>query len=326
MYGLAESGITDELLFGSSEVMRPLRRQADIIANAGLPVLIEGESGTGKKVFARALHERSSRRSRAFVKISCSSTEDMRALGESMFGKHRASALEAEGEEDAIYSEPLGTILFEDIGELDPNAQSQLASLLQDSQFSGGVAGVQIVCTTKGPLLPRLMSGSLRADLYYTINVLRISLPNLRDRRVDIPVLVSHFLKMYAKVYQRDPGPITQRILDILSAADWPGNIRELENAVKRYVVLGAVEPVFAELQRHVTPVLAGNARDLSLKELRRTAVRDCEYKVILTSLNKNHWNRRRTAQELQISYRSLLYIMEQLGFPKKRHSSNRNI
>lgn len=321
MNGFADRVITDELLFGRSEPMQQLRSQIDSIAESGLPVLIEGESGTGKEVLARAIHARSSRHLRGFVKINCSTTLSLPAL-EGMICGPPSEIPQYEGTPGhARRRETAGTVLFDDIAALDVASQTSVFALLQDARLSGtDVTGGQIVSTTKTSLRPRLESGDFRDDLYYRINVVNLRLPPLRERRVDIPGLAYHFLTVYADAYQRKPEPFSQHLLELFMGADWPGNIRELENTVKRYIIVGRAEPIIADLQKHTPTHLMPNASGaMSLKDLKRSAVRDCEYKVILTSLTRNQWNRRRTARELAISYRSLLYTMEQLGLPKKR-------
>ena len=325
MKGSPEFHITDDLLFGSSESMQHLRGQVDSLAEISLPILIEGESGTGKEVLATAIHLRSSRRAQAFVKISCSADITVPSLDAFVFGSTPdASQMDNTSGEKGIERSQPGTVVFDDIGELDLSVQAKLVTLLQDPRVSGmSAGGVQVMCTTKTPLQPKLESGAFRNDLYYRINVVTLFLPRLRERRIDIPALAFHFLNLYGKAYQRNAAPFSQRLIDLFLAADWPGNIRELENMVKRYIMLGSAEPVIADLQKQMntTPVEAfpGN---LSLKTLRRNAVRDCEYKVILTSLNRNHWNRKTTARELHISYRSLLYTMRQLGLPGKHYAA----
>lgn len=305
--------ITDDLLFGRSEGMQHLRRQVNDIARTGLPVLIEGESGTGKDVLARAIHERSGRRSRGLIKVVCSDTTAIPSLDSVMFGSEMQSA---------------GTVVFDDIGELDSGLQRQLAHVLQDARLTGhGESCIQVLCTTKSDLGAKLAAGSLRDDLYYRLNVVHLMLPPLRERRIDIPALAFHFFKLYAEKYQCYPAPLSQRVLGLLVSADWPGNIRELENAIKRYVALGSAEALIADLRRTTPATLTDQkSGDLSLKALTRNAVRDCEYKAILTSLTQNQWNRRQTARDLHVSYRSLLYRMKQLDFPKKRSMPGRRL
>jgi len=308
MSRLLECSIADDVLFGRSEAMQEIRRQVDNIADCGLPVLIEGESGTGKEVLALAIHARSSRSNRGVVKVKCSEAS-LPELDRVLSG------------DDCMHA---GTIVFDEISELPVSTQAKIVALLEDPRFCGaGDEGIQVLCTTKTTLRPKVDAGAFRDDLYYRINVVNLRLPALRERRVDIPMLAMYFYKAYAAKYQRDPGPFSQHLMDALSRAPWPGNIRQLENAVKRYITLGSVETMVADLQPAAgTTEVAGASRDLSFKALKRNAIRDCEYKVILDSLNRNHWNRHTTALELNISYRSLLYMMQQLGLPRKRSSS----
>jgi len=319
MNRFADGVMTDELLFGRSEPMQQLRSQIDGIADCGLPVLIEGESGTGKEVLARAIHARSSRHTQSFVKINCSTALSLPGLEKLIFG---GASEPDRGDAGSLHSTdlPAGTVLFDDITALDVSSQTSVFALLQDPRLAGTGVGGQIVCTTKTSLRPKLESGAFRDDLYYRINVVNLRLPPLRQRRVDIPALAYHFLAVYADVYDRQPEPFSSHLLELFMGANWPGNIRELENTVKRYIIVGRAEPIMADLQKQtLAPLMPDMLGSMSLKDLKRSAVRDCEYKVILTSLTRNHWNRRRTARELDISYRSLLYTMEQLGLPKKR-------
>jgi len=321
MNGLVESSITDDLLFGSSDVMQQLRQQLNSIADCCLPVLIEGESGTGKDVLARAIHARSARRSRALLNIRCSVAAPLTVFEKIVNGQEPDnSGSDAASRPRNGDCPSIGTVVFDNIGELELSSQSQVVALLQEARFAGiGNDGVQVVCTTRVPLKPKLESGSFREDLYYRINVVNLVLPPLRERRCDIPCLVSHFLTLYGEIYQRESRPFSQSLMGVFVEADWPGNIRELENAVKRYIILGSAEPIIAELRDGASA--AGAATERSLKALKRHAVRDCEYKVILSSLNRNNWNRRQAARELDISYRSLLYAMDQLGLKRKRNA-----
>jgi two-component system, NtrC family, response regulator AtoC len=317
--GPAQYIVPDHILFGQSEQMQQLRQQLNQIAEAGLPVLIEGESGTGKDLLARSIHGRSLRRERAFLKISCCEWNGVPALGEMVFG----NKADQENNENDIGS--IGTILIDDVGELALGLQGTVSVFLQDPRLSGiGIPPLQVISTTRAPLLAKLVSGAFRTDLFYRANVVSLVLPPLRDRRVDIPALSQYFFEQYSAVQQNNVGPLSTRLVDAFIAADWPGNIRELENAVKRYVLFGSVETIIASLQCRNGVPPAPQPPCSSLKELRRNAVRECEYTAILTSLTRNHWNRRKAAQDLHISYRSLLYIMEQHHFPKKREPASR--
>jgi two-component system, NtrC family, response regulator AtoC len=304
-----ELTISEDLLFGSSDAMQHLRCQVEGVIDSGLPVLIEGESGTGKDLLSRFLHARSAQRVREYVRISCSGAN--------------LSSLETVFWGDGLQRRPAGMVVFDDIGELTSSGQAHLLATLQDQRISAN--DVQIVSTSKTPLRRYCESGAFRDDLYYRLNVVNLVLPPLRERRGDIPVLAEHFLATSAAAYRRQPVPFSQQFIDLLMVAEWPGNIRELENLVKRYVITGHAEAVIAEMKKYGSAMRVDDtSAQPSLKEMRRNAVRDCEYEAILSSLNRNHWNRRRTAVDLHISYRSLLYMMEQLGMPKKRSASVR--
>jgi two-component system response regulator AtoC len=299
--------------------MQQLRRRVDNIAFSGEPLVIQGECGTGKELLARAIHRRSPRRLRAFAKINCGLPGAIPAPG---------TLVRNPGEDNAAYtagrssnSPGVGTILFHEVADLDSSAQLALLTLIQDSRLVTGTPdSIQVICTTRRSLRESRDAGLFRDDLYYCINVVGISVPSLRERRTDIPMLVQYFLTLYSEAYKRKVVPFDQHLMDAFVSADWPGNIRELENAVKRYVILGSAESFLSDLKKsEAGPTLTATPGEQSLKEMKRTAVRACEYNVILASLNRNQWNRRKTARELDISYRSLLYMMDQLGLAKKR-------
>jgi DNA-binding NtrC family response regulator len=294
--------VSDELLFGSSEAMQKLRFLVDNVARAVPAVLIEGESGTGKEVLARAIHLRSPRRSRAFVKVACSERRQIPPAGSFRGG--------------AIETTAAGTVLFDEVGELDASGQAEVMELLNEWGSGRTDDDVHIVCTTRAALDTQLASGTFRPDLYDRIAAITLRLPPLRERRVDIPSLAHHFLNVHSELYRRKPEPFSDDLMNVFLTAEWPGNIRELENAVKQYVSSGSAETIIARLEANVYD---DPARTLSLKLLTRNAVRNCEYNAIVATLNRNHWNRRNTAQELHVSYRSLLYLMKQLGLSARR-------
>ena len=297
--------VSDELLFGSSEAMQKLRFLVDNVARAVPAVLIEGESGTGKEVLARAIHLRSPRRSRAFVKVTCSEGRRIPPVESFRGGANETTAA--------------GTVLFDEVGELDASGQAEVMDLLNEWGSGRTDDDVHIVCTTRVALDAQLASGTFRKDLYDRIAVTRLRLPPLRERRVDIPMLARHFLNVHSELYRRKPEPFSDDLMNVFLKAEWPGNIRELENAVKQYVNSGSAETIIAGLEANVYEDATRTAGTLSLKLLTRNAVRNCEYNAIVATLNRNHWNRRHTAQELHVSYRSLLYLMKQLGLSASR-------
>jgi DNA-binding NtrC family response regulator len=304
----------DHLLFGSSEPMQALRERVLKIADAIVPVLIQGESGVGKERLAEYIHRHSSRRDRQFLKINCSGDADLTAF------ERLDSWSTLEPPATSKITEQVGTILLDNVGELRLAQQVQVVAFL-DSRI---VEQVQLICISNVPLELHLRDGNFREDLYHRINVIKLHMPSLRERRVDIPLLALQFLQQYSTFYERSIQPFSSRLMQLLLVADWPGNLRQLEGVVKQYVLLGSEESVIADLQKQTTLSEAYTDRARSLKALRREARKDCDYKAILVSLSRNRWNRRQTARELQISYRSLLDTMRELGLPaKRRHDSS---
>jgi len=200
--------------------------------------------------------------------------------------------------------------------------------LLQDGQFcrigaqEDKKVEVRIVCATNRILEAEIESGTFRQDLFYRINVVNLQLPPLRDRRGDVEDLINYFLEYYNRKYNCRARPLSTELVGVLQKYHWPGNIRELENMMKRYVILGSEEVITSELVAHepesFNPELDFDG-PISLKKLTRQAVRDLERKVILKVLQANHWNRKRAARALSISYRALLYKIREAGLPPNR-------
>jgi two-component system response regulator AtoC len=217
-----------------------------------------------------------------------------------------------------------GTLFLDEISELDMGLQAKLLQLLQDGQFSRIGAKedkrveVRVVCATNRNLDKEIETGAFRLDLFYRINVLGMHLPPLRERREDIPDLVDYFLQIHGVMFKCTPPPISSGLMQALKACDWPGNIRQLENSVKRYVILGSEEEVTRDLVESC-PVSTFEPQiptdgPISLKKITQQAVTELERKVILRTLQAHHWNRKRAARALSISYRSLLYKIREAG------------
>lgn len=291
---------------GLCPAMQSLESVIAEIARTNIPVLFSGESGTGKAIYAQQLHRLSGREEHAFARVTCA------ALNASTF----ASELDAHTNGRASN----GTILFDEVTELDPACQRNLLYALPDGEANPrpGTLQARIVSTTSRNLDEEMRAGRFRADLYYRINGVCLRLPTLRERREDIPLLVEFFLTKHAAQFERPRPQLTPRTVRILMDHAWPGNIRELENVVKKIVALGdeqravaelEAEPVVEQVEAPVAPASS------SLKAAARAASRVAEREMILKTLEHTRWNRKRAAQELQISYKSLLYKLKQIGF-----------
>ncbi|MCU1271415.1 MAG: hypothetical protein JWN74_2709 [Acidobacteriaceae bacterium] len=318
----------EAVVFGQSEVMQALRSRLDKVASANVPVLIHGESGTGKDIIARLVHSRSPWRSGPFVKVNCPAIPGT-LLESELFGYERGAFTGAYGSKPGrVEMAHRGTLFLDEISELDMSLQSKLLQLLQDGQFCriGAQADkkveVRVVCATNRKLEDEIENGNFRQDLYYRINVVNLFMPPLRERRGDIEGLVSYFLEYYNRKYNCKARPLSPELKEILQRYHWPGNIRELENLVKRYVILGSEDVISNDLQPRENDLIASDINfdgPISLKKLTRQATRALERKIILKVLHNHHWNRKQAAKTLNISYRALLYKIRDAGLPPNR-------
>src|SRR6202451_2265232 len=297
---------------GMLSAMQPLEKVVAEIALTNIPVLLVGESGTGKEMFAHRIHCLSANVEAPLVKIPCAS------LNVTNF----ASELGLDSNGDSA-NERFGTVFFDEISELDPSCQRSLLYALPDgdARLRRGSLGARVISTTNRNLDEEMRAGRFRSELYYRINGVCLRLPPLRDRKEDIPLLVESFLTRYAAEFGRPRPSLSPRALRMLLDYSWPGNIRELENAVKKIVALGAENLGLPELvaERVEVRTEATELRNYSLKAAARAASREAEREMILEALARTRWNRKRAAQELQISYKSLLYKLKQIGLPDSR-------
>ena len=289
-----------------SPAMRAVERVIADIAPTDIPVLLEGESGTGKEVVAAQIHRLSLRRHEPFTKVSCA------ALTPEFFSNRARDGVNG--------SEPSGIFLLDEISELDPACQPKLLHVLPDGEampLEGAPAtlGARVFCTTSRNLEEEMRAGRFREELYFRINGVCLRLPPLRHRKEDVPVLVSYFLSKYAAQFGRPQPKLSGYIMSQFNDYDWPGNIRELEYAVKKIVALGDERAAVADLRARVAAQgHNGGAEIPSLKDAARAASRQAERELILKVLGRTRWNRKRAAQELQISYKALLYKLKQIG------------
>jgi two-component system response regulator AtoC len=309
-------------------------------ARVDVTVLITGETGTGKELVARAIHHFSTRRAGPFVKVNCAAMP--RELLESeLFGYERGAFTGAHklkiGKFEAAQR---GTIFLDEIGDLHPALQAKLLHVLQDGEFSriGGKStlsvDVRVLAATNQDLERAVAEGRFREDLYYRLNVIQVLVPPLRDRATEIPLLASYFVERYAKLYRRDGFTIPPSVMERLARQRYPGNVRELENLVKRMIVLN--DPLMTRITlpdagpnggpSHSSSTSAPESvipsQESSLKEIGRRASQAAEREAITKTLEQTGWNRVRAARLLRISYRALLYKIKQAGLDAARSSA----
>jgi two-component system response regulator AtoC len=346
-------------LLGTSEKMREVRDLIGRVADTDVTVLIRGESGTGKELVARAIHAASPRRHRTFVKVNCAALPS-ELLESELFGFERGAFT------GAIQHKPgkfefahEGTMFLDEISEMHHPLQSKLLQVLQDGEFArlGGRqdvhVDVRILAATNRDLELAVAEGQFREDLFFRLNVVCITLPPLRQRRDEIPVLTDRFLAQYAEHYNKPPIALSSDTLRLFTEYEWPGNVRELENLLKRAVILGSDESI----RRELTDTIAGRRRTSSpipvlqtpaasaqptaaappppaqaaasieptppsissgsLKDIARHAAREAERELIHRTLQQTRWNRREAAEILGVSYKALLYKIKEAELDK---------
>src|SRR5579864_6072755 len=319
-----------ELIFGRSAAMQTARQKIDKVAlsGPGVPILIQGDNGTGKGLLASFIHSISPRAGAPFVKVNCAAIPGS-LLESELFGYEKGAFTGAYSSKAGRVEQAHGGTLFLDgIDEIDMSLQAKLLQLLQDGQFSriGGRQDMhvklRVICATNRDLEQKIAHGRFRQDLFYRINVVNIQLPSLRARSGDITGLVAYFLDAHRIRHNVQVRPLSPAAMRLLEKHPWPGNIRELENLIERYVILGSEDAVSSELlsweQSHAVSEIPADGQ-IHLKKVTRQAVHELERKIILSVLEANRWNRKRTASALKISYRALLYKIRRAGLPSKR-------
>ena len=318
---------SEELHFTRSALMRDLYDQIEKVATVDVPVLFLGESGVGKEYLAKFLHRLSHRSRRPFLKVNCAALPT-ELLESELFGYEAGAFTGATrfkpGQFDLCDQ---GTILLDEIAEMSPAMQAKLLHVLQDQQFSrlGGrrmiQVNVRVLAATNVDINEALAQKIFRADLYYRLNTIILSVPPLRDRCEDIPLLLDHFIIATAAQFGMPPRTISQRLLQACLQYSWPGNVRELQSFVCRFLLLGDDEALMAELHETrpedlVTPESGEKSTPygLGLKSLGRNIRAHAEKRMIEEALAKTCWNRTEAARQLQISCKSLRNKIRQYG------------
>jgi two-component system response regulator AtoC len=321
-----------------SRRMREIQATIQRISNSEAPVLIQGETGSGKEVLAREIHAYSPRANRPFLKLNCAALPSELVESE-LFGYERGAFTGAFQRKAGMFElADRGTILLDEIGDMDYKLQAKLLQVLQDHEFQrlGGRetvrVDVRIMAATHRNLEEAIGDSSFREDLYYRLNVITIRLPPLRERKIDIVPLAQSFLKKHAGI--DEPPVLTPGLQQALIEHDWPGNIRELENVIRRYIILrdplevaqelsmrarrqrpaaNVVELRDEELEESTDPPYVEKDQRSVLSEVAR-AKNQAEADAIRKALESTHWNRKRAARMLNIDYKALLYKMKKLN------------
>jgi len=293
-----ESGFVE----GLGQSTRALEIVIRELARSEVPVLLLAERGAGKKATAERIHLMSDRRQGTFQVVCCAEVQEKKITNH--------------GNGNGLFAG--GTVYLEEIADLSSVCQESLLGVLTELEGSDGRNGkwARLICGSRRDLEGEVRAGRFREDLYYRISGVCLRLPPLRQRKEDIPCLVSFFLEKYARDFQRAVPPLSMATRRLFQEYSWPGNIRELADAAKAIVILGDESLAMGGLRSLLTSSEnGGNGKSVSLKEAARAASREAEKELILKALTRTRWNRRRAAQELRISYKALLYKLKQIGY-----------
>jgi DNA-binding NtrC family response regulator len=348
------------LFSGDSPDMKAIATVIEQVSDSDVTVLIRGESGVGKELVARAIHQRSSGKARPFVKVNCAALP-AELLESELFGHEKGAFTGAAVTRIGKFEQAdTGTIFLDEIGEMKASLQAKLLHVLQDAQFTklGSNTSinvdVRIVAATNRNLESMMLGGEFREDLYYRLKVIEITVPPLRDRRGEISHLTGFFMDRYARRYNRPSRELSAELARLFQSYEWPGNIRELENMIKRIVILQDEQLVIREMTKAERPVVAYAAAGViagpggltapdepddadvddkepksgeplvmapagsRLADIAKAASIKAERAIIEDTLLRVHWNRRRTAEQLGVSYKTLLNKIKECGISMK--------
>ncbi len=290
---------------GVSASMRAVEAVIREVAQRDVPVLVLAERGAGKRATALRIHQMSQRSAQPFRWLQCLGLrpEDLESLPEREKEEERRSGA--------------GTIYLEELGDLSAECQTRLLEALPHSpgNGAGGCERPRLICGSARDLELEVKRGRLREDLYYRISGVCLRLPPLRQRKEDIPFLMGHFLRKYAREFRHPVPNLSAETLRLFLDYAWPGNLRELEDAARVLAALGDEQAALGGLRALLRrPEAGSHGAGISLKAASRAASREAEKELILDALTRTRWNRRRAAEELQISYKALLYKLKQIG------------
>jgi two-component system response regulator AtoC len=308
--------------------MLAIRQRLERVCGTNIPILVQGDGGSGKETLARWVHHRSPWNAGPFVKVNFAAIPGG-LLESELFGYKAGAFTDANSTRIGLVEMAQGGTLFLDqIADLGPTFQAKLLQLLQDGIFTRlgdqeeRRLEARIICASTQRLDEAVMKGHFRQDLYYRINVFEVVLPPLAARSEDIPAIANYLLRQLNARFQREAATLEASKLRLLQNREWCGNIREMENWISRYVLLGEEElreDLLTGKNRYRMSADELPDGSIPLKQIARQAGRAMSRELILKALRVNHWNRRRAARDLKISYRTLLYEIREIGLPSKR-------
>jgi DNA-binding NtrC family response regulator len=307
---------------GKNTAINDIRTKIETVAATDIIIMLTGESGTGKEILANAIHYKSNRKDKPFIRVNCAAlTESI--LESELFGHERGAFTGAEKIHKGRFEMAnYGTLLLDEIGELSINTQGKLLRVLQEKEFErvGGSATIKtdfrLITSTNKNLKEEVEKGRFRQDLYYRINVYPIHLPALRERRDDIPALAAYFLKQCADEMKKPIPQLPEEVIEILTDYDWPGNVRELKNIIERLVVVSVNSKInISDIPEEVKCKAKGQTAPWSNdRRSLNDARHQFEREYIINVLNQNEWNITRTADELQLARKNLYKKMKDYG------------
>ncbi len=318
-----------ENIVGQSEAIKSLIDVVKQVAPQEINVLITGDSGTGKELFAKAIHNNSARKNHKFVAINCSAMPDL-LLESELFGHVKGAFTSATTNKKGLFEDAEGgTVFLDEVGDTSPALQAKLLRVLQEGEIrpvgSNDTlkANVRIIAATNRRLEQLVAKGKFREDLYYRLNVVPISIPPLTERREDIVPLAQHFLIRYCRHFNKSEKRFTESACDKLIQHDWPGNVRELENTIKRAVALSISDTIDVDnlfLMRPLARDFEVEARPSGIKAIRNTkSMEDIQREHIVRSLRENNWNYSLTANKLGIGRTTLWRKVKKFNIAKEK-------
>lgn len=318
---LNETAFRFENLVAGSRKMRDVFNLAAQVARRDSTVLVTGESGTGKELIAKAVHQNSLRASKPFITVNCGAIPE-NLIESELFGHRKGSFTGALADRIGKFEAANeGTIFLDEIGELPINLQVRLLRVIQEREidkigFTKPIpVNVRIIAATNRDLRKLIEDGQFREDLFYRLSVVTVELPPLRERRDDVPLLITYFLKKHCSRYDLPIPSFRDDAMELMTQYDWPGNVRELENVIERVVVLGASDAILAEnlpaQVRQAKSRISSINLKLSDDGIDLEAV---EKEILLQALEKNQWNQTQAARYLNISRKTLIYRMEKFS------------